>query len=644
MERAIVSSSFPAPLDDNHAMRSSWASGARLRWALITLALLTTVACAPRPTPGTSTPASATGLGAAADRAGFATGGQLRWESDSDLQRDFDAMAATGARWVRFDVDWPSIQQDGPASFWWAQTDRMVLAARARGMKVLGTVTYTPAWARPPSCTDSMFCGPATPGGIAAYATFAGKAAERYGAHSPVSALAGSVEAWELWNEPNHSQFWQPRPSLDWYNALLGQAYAAIKASDPGATVVTGGTSPAPDAADGTDIAPVTWLTGLYARGAKPSFDAVGHHPYAFGAGTHPLDGQPWNAYTQTQYLYNVMLTNGDGAKKVWGTEAGAPTGTDPQWSTSEAGQTQSLSEYYTGWNTTYAAFTGPLMWHNHRDNGTDPADPEDNFGLLHHDFSPKPAYATLMQLMSTVTSPPPPPPDGSVLLGGGRAIVANPVTGGGYLLSGDGTVTAFGNAPFLGCPKFPWNIARDLVVMPDGYGYMVLDGYGAVHKFGTAASNPAIANLTAPYFGFDIARSLALAPDGRGYAVLDGWGGINSVGSAPHPTTMGYWRGWDIARALVFTPGGGAYLLDGWGGVHSADGASYLGGPYWPGWDIARDLAVTSSGNGYAVLDGFGGIHTAGDAPHPAPTPGWGPPDRWKGLSFMSKAYLVSR
>ena len=63
--------------------------------------------------------------------------------------------------------------------------------------------------------------------------------------------------------------------------------------------------------------------------GGGGSFDAVGHHPYSYPY--DPSGGQSWNAFTQTGYLYQIMVANGDGAKKVWGTESGAPTGNDPR-------------------------------------------------------------------------------------------------------------------------------------------------------------------------------------------------------------------------------------------------------------------------------------------------------------------------
>ncbi|MGH9154570.1 MAG: hypothetical protein ACRD1K_01670, partial [Acidimicrobiales bacterium] len=65
-------------------------------------------------------------------RAGFSPGSTILWGSDADLARDLDAMAATGAAWLRLDFDWPSIEQQ-PGIFTWGPTDRVVTAARARG-------------------------------------------------------------------------------------------------------------------------------------------------------------------------------------------------------------------------------------------------------------------------------------------------------------------------------------------------------------------------------------------------------------------------------------------------------------------------------------------------------------------------------
>jgi len=79
----------------------------------------------------------------------------LAGDSPAALQRDFDLMASTGAGWVRFDFDWGGAEPE-PGSFNWARIDRLVGAARARRLRVLATVAYTPAWARPQGTTDKV--------------------------------------------------------------------------------------------------------------------------------------------------------------------------------------------------------------------------------------------------------------------------------------------------------------------------------------------------------------------------------------------------------------------------------------------------------------------------------------------------------
>src|SRR3981081_2995852 len=62
-----------------------------------------------------------------------ATSSMLLWGSDADLARDLDNIASTGAQWLRFDFDWASAQP-APGVFDWSLIDRVVNAARARGL------------------------------------------------------------------------------------------------------------------------------------------------------------------------------------------------------------------------------------------------------------------------------------------------------------------------------------------------------------------------------------------------------------------------------------------------------------------------------------------------------------------------------
>jgi hypothetical protein len=222
-----------------------------------------------------------------------------------------------------------------------------------------------------------------------------------------------------------------------------------------------------------------------------------------------------------------------------------------------------------------------------------------------------------------------------------GRGVAARS-QGGYYTVAGTGTVKSFGGAPSFGSPSFGFDIARDIAVMPDGNGYIVLDGWGGLHKFGSAATG-VMGSLPGPYWpGFDIARSIAITPDGTGLLVLDGYGGIHREGNAPSVAGGPYWYGWDIARSIAITAGGsGVYLLDGWGGVFTMGNAQYLGTTYWPGWDIGREI-VTLPG-GYVVVDGWGGIHSFGAAP-PKDNPTYFPADRFRGVAILGWAFVTVR
>jgi hypothetical protein len=305
-------------------------------------------------------------------RTGFANGVMPLQLDDAQLARDLDGMAATGARWLRVDFYWPTVQEGGPQSWNWAGTDRVVKGAIERGMEVLAMPAYSPEWARPPGTIDHH--PPLDPDW---YANFVYEAAKRYG---PLG-----VDTWEIWNEPNVEAFWQPRPDPAGYAALLQRAYTAIKKADPDATVISAGLATGLDEADGSTLSARTFLSRVYDAGGGDSFDAVGLHPASFP--TLPLEPSDWNSFYNAPTVYQVMVDHGDGDKKIWATEFGAPTGAAQNAVTPEF-QRDILLAAYQGWLAW--PFTGPLLVYSYRDLAIDPGDREANFGLVHHDGTPK--------------------------------------------------------------------------------------------------------------------------------------------------------------------------------------------------------------------------------------------------------------
>lgn len=363
-------------------------------------AAATVVGCIVAALVGPAAANAATPLG---PRVGASAGYMVQWESAAERNAELDFIAASGAKWFAMDLDWASINPSR-GKWNWGPTDQVVRQARARGLSIIGTLAYSPKWAAPPTCpVGSTHCFPARP---EEFARFARQAALRYGHGGAIAGLNSSILVWQIWNEANHYPFVQPTVDATFYTEMLKQAYVAIHTADFWTTVVAAGTAPAPDDPSGRDMAPVTFLNAIYFNGGRGYFDAFGHHPSSFPC--NPLMAAPWNAFGQTAALYYTMAAHGDGAKKVWGTEAGAPTGADvgvcqsgtPAVSVTEPVQAWFVNEYLSGWTQKFGAFTGPLIWFTIRDLGTNPWVRDDNFGLLRRNFSPKPSYQVFSALM----------------------------------------------------------------------------------------------------------------------------------------------------------------------------------------------------------------------------------------------------
>jgi hypothetical protein len=308
-------------------------------------------------------------------------GSVLAWPR-SVLERDLDRVKAMGATWVRVPLNWVTIEMHGRGRLEWDRPDFIVREANERGLRILGVVSYTPQWARPagrPS-TDP-------PTNVDDYAHFMQAMAARYGPRG--------VHHWEIWNEPNISAMWTPKPNPAKYTAILRRASAAIKRADRRAVVMTAGMSPAWDAPDGSQVAPTTFISKVYANGGRGTFDAVAHHPSTFPH--RSTIEASWSAFQQTPDIHSVMRAHGDRTKRIWASEIGFPTGRTAV-SVSEQTQAKYLVESLRSW--TKFAFAGPVFVYSMRDEGRDLTDHYQNFGLLHTDGTPKPAYTALRRAL----------------------------------------------------------------------------------------------------------------------------------------------------------------------------------------------------------------------------------------------------
>jgi polysaccharide biosynthesis protein PslG len=300
------------------------------------------------------------------------------------------AMKAIGITSVRVDADWATVQPAGPLAFSWTRLDHVVSSARAAGMSVDLVVDGCPRWAALAGTSGDSSPQPAS---SAQYATWAADVARRYAPEG--------VNTFEIWNEPNSALFWQPKPNPSAYTADLVAAYSAIKEIDPSAFVISGGLAPTPT--KNQNISAIDFLKAMYADGAKGSFDALGYHAYSFPE-LPDAYGSGWSQMARTSpSLRSVMIRNGDGIKPIWVTEFGAPSG-GPD-GVGEPAQATALAQAVA--NAKATAWVGALYVYTWEDNGIDPRNDQDWFGLLTAGGSAKSAYRALAAAIGSSSAPP---------------------------------------------------------------------------------------------------------------------------------------------------------------------------------------------------------------------------------------------
>ena len=320
---------------------------------------------------------------------GLAFGDQLRRMSDAELATALDDTVDLGASWIRVDVSWAAVQPDSGAAYDWSGTDRVVQAASARGLRVLGILTYTPPWARAPGCV-TFTCPPRD---AAQFAAYAGAVAGRYG---------DRVSAYEVWNEPNTAKFWTgPDPAA--YGLLLRATVPRIQEAAPGTPVLLGGLAANPGGL-GVVLAP-DFLARACQEQACAGVAGVGYHPYTFPATAvdTTADLTAWQRMTQPSAwgpsLRTVMTQVGLGDRRLWLTEYGAPTDGDtageaPSGCTTCVTEQEQAEIVASGISAARAApdVVGAVFVYSWRDLGTGPSR-EDHFGLVRTDGSRKPAF-----------------------------------------------------------------------------------------------------------------------------------------------------------------------------------------------------------------------------------------------------------
>jgi hypothetical protein len=305
---------------------------------------------------------------------------------------------------LKHQVEWQTIEAT-PGQYDWGELDSIVDAANQGGLKVVLSVQHAPQAYRSP--TSGLF--PADP---SKYQSFMQTLATRY---------KGKVQAYELWNEQNLSRetgSGNVNPST--YLPLLKAGYAGVKAGDPAAVALLGAPSPTGANIPGESIDDLSYLQQLYALNngeAKNYYDAISAHPSGF---SNPPDCTPTTpscslsggfnndpsffAFTRVQQYRDLMVQNGESAKKIWFTEFGYCSNDTPppgyEYCKSLTGQNQAdflVQAFQKARALDYVA--AMIVWNLNYQLVVQQSDEKWGFSVLRDDWSPRPSYSALAQM-----------------------------------------------------------------------------------------------------------------------------------------------------------------------------------------------------------------------------------------------------
>lgn len=313
----------------------------------------------------------------------------------TSLARDADPRLATyadGVRdadldFVRATVDWRQVEPapavGGIHLYNWSSTDRLVRTLAARGLELVPNLSGTPTWAR---ALDAPTCG--TGSAISelqapAFGDFAAAVVRRYGRNGSFWASSPDVPKLpvrrvEVWNEPNWTGSWCPAPQPERFATTMFEAARGIEAADPQTEVVLGGLVLTKEDLYFSTGAMRGMETGKFlARmvAARPQIASLVDE-----VAVHLYDADPDINISLLGWTRARLNAAGLGEAGLFVSEFGWHTAGDGE-ALSESARAEAYSALIGQLARTDCDVRG-LAAHNWASEETDPADPEDWFGL----------------------------------------------------------------------------------------------------------------------------------------------------------------------------------------------------------------------------------------------------------------------
>ena len=283
--------------------------------------------------------------------------------SGTDTVKAAQLARDAGIRWTRDELGWGRIQPQ-KGQWCWDHTDHAVTIIREHGIEILGLLCYSAPWAASAKTSEGKPDVVSMPD-LGAWAEYVARTVERY---------RDRVHVWQMWNEPNGTGFWHPKPDPKEYTRLLIAGAKAAKQADPSCWVV------------GCNIAmmDLAFMRVVFEEGGWDHSDIIAIHPYRYPHGPERTDllGDMLDVAALSEEF--------GGVKPIWITEIGYPTHVGPGSSTEWWSAVMLMRTYLTAWG---SGLVQKVFWYDFRDDSENPGYNEACFGIVRHDWTPKMPY-----------------------------------------------------------------------------------------------------------------------------------------------------------------------------------------------------------------------------------------------------------
>ncbi len=338
------------------------------------------------------------------------------WYRPEAADRDLGLILDMGFGWVKQQFAWRDIEGSQKGAFDWSRSDAVVYAANQKKVTLLARMDNSPDWAAP-GCFDASKSTMGPPKKTQDWLDFLTAFATRY---------KQRIRAYEIWNEPNLAREWcnqPPNPAA--YAKFLKASYAAIKAVDPNAIIISGGLTPTTCCVDGGQAMPdSTFYEKLYdAMGGKSDgyFDALGVHAAGYKAEPEadpgvvaadpvltnndpsPTEAKRIYCFRHVEDIRQIMVQRGDQDKQIFITEFGwtsDPVNKAYQWfSVSEAVKANRIVRAYQYARQHWAPWIGVMSLIYMANPDWTKADEKFWWAIDEPDGTPRAAYVELQKM-----------------------------------------------------------------------------------------------------------------------------------------------------------------------------------------------------------------------------------------------------